>query len=68
MSQRRQAVDNTVSDLTGPKFEPLISHSETNALPLDQLAVVSGVDRYLHVNAHFQNALHGADFLLIKEK
>ena len=62
MSLRRQAVDNTVSDLTGPRFVPLTSCSRNERVQLDQLAVVSNVDRYLHLNAHFQNALHGTDF------
>ena len=35
----RSSLDNTVSDLTSLKFEPLTSRSETKALPLDQLAV-----------------------------
>ena len=33
MSQRWRAVD-TVPDLTGPRFEPSLPASETNALPL----------------------------------
>ena len=37
MSQRWRAVGNSVSDLTGPRFEPQTSAPETNALPLDQL-------------------------------
>ena len=36
MSQCWQAVGNTVSDLTGPRFKPQTSRSEANALPLDQ--------------------------------
>ena len=35
MSQPWRALGSTVSDLTGPRFEPLISRS--NALPLDYL-------------------------------
>ena len=39
MSQRWRAVGNTVSDLTGPRFEPQTSRSrDENALPLDQVA------------------------------
>ena len=38
MSQQWQAVGNTVFDMTGPRFEPRTSRSETNALPLDELA------------------------------
>ena len=37
MSQRWQAVGNTVSDLTGPRFKLRPPVPETNALPLDQL-------------------------------
>ena len=38
MSQRWQAVGNTVSDLTGPRFEPQISCSrDERAILLDQL-------------------------------
>ena len=37
-SQRWRAVGNTASDLTGPRFKPQPPATETNALPLDQLA------------------------------
>ena len=37
MSQRWQAVGNTLSDFTDPRFEPRPPAPETNALPLDQL-------------------------------
>ena len=45
MLHRWRAVGNTVSDLTGPRFEPQTPAPETNALQLDQLAgqLVSGV-------------------------
>ena len=38
MSQRWQTVGSTVSDLTGPRFEPQTLAPWTKALPLDQLA------------------------------
>ena len=41
MSQWWRAVGNTVSDLTGPRFEPRPTAPETNALLLDQLAGLS---------------------------
>ena len=40
MLQRWQAVGNTASDLTGPRFESRTSRLETNSLPLDQLAAL----------------------------
>ena len=38
LQQQRRAFGNTISDLTGPRFEPQTSRDGTNALLLDQLA------------------------------
>ena len=38
MLQRRRAVNNTVSDLTGLKFEPQTSRTRDQSVTLDQLA------------------------------
>ena len=43
MLRRWQAVGNTVSDLTGPRFESQPPTPGTNALPLDQLASNSNI-------------------------
>ena len=38
MSEWWRAVGNTLSDLTGPRFEPQTSYSRDERVPLDQLA------------------------------
>ena len=51
MSQRWQALGNTVSDLIGPRFEPQTSRSETNALPLDQLVGSNSNQTFLTIRS-----------------
>ena len=47
MLQRWRAVVNTVSDLTGVRFEPQTSRSRDERVPARQENIVSGSDVYL---------------------
>ena len=46
MLKRWQVVGNTVSDLTGPRFNFIPPAPETNALPHDQLADAALYTKY----------------------
>ena len=59
MLQWWRAIGNTVSDLTGHRFEPETLRSNTIALPLDQLASYSNLIRYLRIqSARLERCLH----------